>query len=89
MAMQVFSQTLNERLLPTRLHSEKGNITAMDLRYNYDSRGNITRIYDGWDDDHDKTFGYQLGASSGSSYQAPSGADKVSIAPQLMYGSHS
>lgn len=42
----VFSQTLNSRLLPSRIRSTRGSTKAVDSIYSYDSRGLITSITD-------------------------------------------
>ncbi|SEK92911.1 RHS repeat-associated core domain-containing protein [Colwellia chukchiensis] len=42
----VFQQWLNERLLPSRLLTSKGNIKALDMSYNYDQRKLTTSITD-------------------------------------------
>lgn len=43
---QVFSQTLNSRLLPLRVRSYKGGQKAIDQQFTYDARGKITAILD-------------------------------------------
>jgi len=55
---QVFTQTLNARLLPERLRSIKGSTTALDLNYTYDSRRSINRIADATNSSNTKDLAY-------------------------------
>jgi len=55
---QVFTQTLNTRLLPQRLRAQKGGISALDISYTYDVRGSITRMSDGTNSNNTRTYAY-------------------------------
>ena len=55
---QVFSQTLNARLQPLRMLSQKGASKALDLTYTYDVRGKVTNILNGAISGDDRTYGY-------------------------------
>jgi len=55
---QVFSQTLNARLLPQRLLSVKSGVKAIDQTLSYDARGKITSIIDGAVPSNNRTYGY-------------------------------
>lgn len=41
-----FTQTFNNRLLPERLTTKKGNAKAVDILYQYDKRKSVTRMFD-------------------------------------------
>ena len=55
---QVYSQTLNDRQLPTRLRTLLNGSAAMDLEYNYDPRGDVTQILDRVDPSLNRTMTY-------------------------------
>ena len=55
---QVFTQTLNSRLLPQRKLAQKGSTKALDLTYSYDARGDITSMVDGTDSANNRSYGY-------------------------------
>jgi len=53
-----FSQILNTRLQPERMLSQKGNLTALDLTYDYSPRGLITDMIDGVDASNTRSYLY-------------------------------
>ena len=55
---QVFSQTLNARLLPEHTRSAKGSNIALDMTYAYDPRGKVTNIINAAIVDDDRTYTY-------------------------------
>ena len=55
---QVLSQTLNARQMPEYIYSAKGSMVALDLKYQYDSRGDVTDIIDGVDSNNTKSLDY-------------------------------
>jgi len=55
---QLFTQTLNNRLLPQRLLSYKGGTRAIDKTYSYDARGKVTSISDGAGTGDNRTYAY-------------------------------
>jgi len=65
----VFTQTLNNRLLPARIRTTRGFAKAVDLSYTYDKRGLITSITDGAVSGNNRTMSYdplgQLISASG------------------------
>ena len=55
---QAFTQTLNNRLLPLRLRSQKSGSSALDLTYTYDARGDIKTTTDGTDSANYRSYNY-------------------------------
>ena len=55
---QLFTQTLNARLQPLRLLSQKGSTKALDLNYSYDVRGKVTGITNGAITGDNRTYNY-------------------------------
>jgi len=53
-----FTQTLNNRLLPSRLLSNNGSSKALDLNYSYDARAKVTSQIDGADIGNNRNFAY-------------------------------
>jgi len=66
---QIYTQTLNARLLPERTRSVKGATTAFDQQLSYDARGKITAITDRAVAGNNRSYGYdglgQLTSASG------------------------
>ncbi len=55
---QVVTQTLNARLLASRLLSTNGSQTAIDQTYSYDARANVTGVIDAAVSGNNRTYGY-------------------------------
>ena len=55
---QEYMSTLNKRLLPERILSQKGSTTAIDLTYTYDARGDITDMVDGTNSSNTRNYRY-------------------------------
>lgn len=55
---QVFTQTLNSRLLPERIRAVKGGVASFDLQYSYDNRRFINSINDFTDFSNNRSFSY-------------------------------
>ncbi len=55
---QLFTQTLNARLQPEHLLSQKGSTKALDLTYGYDVRGKVMGITNGAITGDNRTYSY-------------------------------
>jgi RHS repeat-associated protein len=53
-----FTQTLDSRLLPSRLYTYKGSTKAIDLRYVYDKRKLVTSVVDYAQSNNNRTMTY-------------------------------
>ncbi len=81
-----FARTLNNRLLPSRLLSQKGDVKAIDLNYQYDPRGKITQITDGAVRGHNRSYSYD-GLGQLTAARGPWGAGGAQVDGTFTYDS--